>query len=239
MMIHFFNTDIAEAVGVNSAVILEHIKYWSEKNKANDTNFHDGRYWSYNSVNAFSKMFPYMSAKQIRLAIEKLKEADLIATANYNTSVYDRTLWYALTDKAISIFRNSKIDLPKRENVKSQKGEPIPDIVPDKIPDIDNKEIDISTLHSDISLKENPKKSAKRFVKPSLEEVRAYCIERGNSVNPESFINYYESNGWIVGGKAPMKDWKASVRYWETNPRTIAKPNPRKDVWDSNRKLEW
>lgn len=102
-----------------------------------------------------------------------------------------------------------------------------------------NKEIDISTLHSDISLKENPKTSSKRFVKPSLEEVRAYCAERGNRVNPESFINYYESNGWLVSGKAHMKDWKASVRYWEANQKTSSKTDPRKDVWDSNRKLEW
>lgn len=53
-----------------------------------------------------------------------------------------------------------------------------------------------------------------RFVKPTLEEVRDYCNERHNIVNPEHFIDYYESNGWKVG-KNPMKDWKATVRSWE------------------------
>lgn len=60
------------------------------------------------------------------------------------------------------------------------------------------------------------KKPSKRFIKPTLEEVRAYCQERNNSVDPERFINYYESNGWKVG-KNSMKDWKAAVRTWENS----------------------
>lgn len=54
----------------------------------------------------------------------------------------------------------------------------------------------------------------KRFRKPTLEEVKAYCEERRNSVDPQHFIDYYESNGWRVG-RNPMKDWKAAVRTWE------------------------
>lgn len=58
--------------------------------------------------------------------------------------------------------------------------------------------------------------SAKRFVKPTVEEVRAYCKERNNNVDADKFISHYDSNGWKVG-KTPMKDWKASVRTWEKN----------------------
>ncbi len=58
--------------------------------------------------------------------------------------------------------------------------------------------------------------SAKRFVKPTVEEVRAYCKERNNNVDAEKFITHYQSNGWKVG-KTPMKDWKAAVRTWEKN----------------------
>ena len=64
---------------------------------------------------------------------------------------------------------------------------------------------------------EKPEKR-KRFVPPSLEEVREYCLERKNSINPESWVDHYLSNGWVIGkSKAPMKDWKASVRTWEKN----------------------
>lgn len=56
--------------------------------------------------------------------------------------------------------------------------------------------------------------SQKRFTKPSLDEVSAYCAERGNKVDAEKWYDYYESNGWRVGKNA-MKDWKAAVRTWE------------------------
>lgn len=52
------------------------------------------------------------------------------------------------------------------------------------------------------------------FVKPTLEEVKAYCAERKNKVNAERFIDFYTSKGWKVG-REPMKDWKACVRTWE------------------------
>jgi predicted phage replisome organizer len=53
-----------------------------------------------------------------------------------------------------------------------------------------------------------------RFTPPTLEEVQAYCIERGNNVDAERFIDFYSSKGWMVG-KNKMKDWKAAVRNWE------------------------
>ena len=52
------------------------------------------------------------------------------------------------------------------------------------------------------------------FSKPTVEEVRAYCEERHNSVDAETFVDFYESKGWLVG-KNKMKDWKAAVRTWE------------------------
>ena len=56
------------------------------------------------------------------------------------------------------------------------------------------------------------------FVPPTLENVRGYCQERGNSVDAERFVDYYTANGWMVG-KNKMKDWKAAVRNWERQER--------------------
>ena len=61
------------------------------------------------------------------------------------------------------------------------------------------------------------KEAPSRFVKPTIEEVRAYCKERQNNVDPERFVDYYTSNGWMVGKNKPMKDWRAAVRNWERN----------------------
>ena len=64
------------------------------------------------------------------------------------------------------------------------------------------------------------KKSSSHFQKPSLEDVRAYCISRSNKVDPEQFFNFYESKGWIIG-KSHMKDWRAAVRTWEKREKEI------------------
>lgn len=58
------------------------------------------------------------------------------------------------------------------------------------------------------------KKWKSKFSTPTLHDVQAYCFERGNNVDPNRFIDYYSSNGWMVG-RNKMKDWKAAVRTWE------------------------
>ena len=74
---------------------------------------------------------------------------------------------------------------------------------------IDKNSIDKVSIDNNIV----PPKST-RFIKPSYEEVADYCCLRNNNIEPQAFIDYYDSVGWKVGNK-PMKDWKACVRTWE------------------------
>lgn len=53
-----------------------------------------------------------------------------------------------------------------------------------------------------------------RFTKPTVEDIRAYCRERGNGIDPQRFFDFYEAKGWRVGNQ-PMQDWQASIRTWE------------------------
>lgn len=55
---------------------------------------------------------------------------------------------------------------------------------------------------------------AKRFYPPTLDEVKQYCEERKNNIDPMAFIDFYSSKGWMIG-KNRMKDWKAAVRTWD------------------------
>lgn len=82
------------------------------------------------------------------------------------------------------------------------------------------KDID-KEINKDNDGKPSTTKSNK-FIKPTLQEIKDYCLERKNNVNAEKFINYYESNGWKVG-KNSMKSWKACIRTWEIN-NTETKP---------------
>lgn len=87
-----------------------------------------------------------------------------------------------------------------------------------------------------------PKPKTTRFVKPTVEEIKAYCRERMNFVEPQKFFDYYESNGWKVG-KNPMKDWKAAIRTWEKNNYggQSSAPMPRmslKDMQEMQKRVE-
>lgn len=77
------------------------------------------------------------------------------------------------------------------------------------------------SVGKDIEEAEPP--TRKRFVPPTVDEVREYCFDRGNSVDPQRFVDYYTSNGWMVG-KNKMKDWKAAVRTWEQKDKPQGRP---------------
>lgn len=64
-----------------------------------------------------------------------------------------------------------------------------------------------------------PEPIKRTFLKPTIEQIKAYCSERNNKVNAECFYDFYESKGWLVG-KTKMKDWKAAVRTWENKNKT-------------------
>ena len=78
--------------------------------------------------------------------------------------------------------------------------------------------VDVAGFEGEIK---NPVK-VKRFVKPTLNELELYCVERQNKVDIQKFFDHYESNGWRVG-KNPMKDWRAAIRTWEKNSFETAK----------------
>ena len=66
----------------------------------------------------------------------------------------------------------------------------------------------------------NTAEPTEKFIKPTLEEIKAYCTEIKSSVDPDAFFDYYSKNGWVYGkNKTPIKDWKACVRTWERNER--------------------
>lgn len=127
-MKHIFDVDIAKQYGVNAAVLLENIGYWIKQNEANETNFYDGHYWTFNSRRAYRELFPYMSERQISTAFEKLIADGLIITGNYNKVAYDRTLWYALTQKGKCILHFDIMEDTEMSNGNAPNVEPIPNI---------------------------------------------------------------------------------------------------------------
>lgn len=133
---HNFDVDLAVKYGVNAAVILNNIYFWIQKNEANNHNFFDGCYWTYNSRKAFTKIFPYLSERQIKMALDKLIEDGVIKTGCYNKEAWDRTLWYALTKKGACIMRKCQMQDAEMSNANGENVRPIPDINTDINTDI-------------------------------------------------------------------------------------------------------
>jgi hypothetical protein len=119
MKTHNFYVGVAEEVGVNAAILYYNIAFWCERNEANGDHMHEGRAWTYNSISAFAKLFPYMSTKQIRSALDKLEAVGLLGSGVFNKSKYDRTKWYCPL---------RQLHLPRRANQFDPEGGPIPDV---------------------------------------------------------------------------------------------------------------
>lgn len=206
-MIHNFDINIAEKYGINAAIILQNMYYWIEKNRANEKHFHDGYYWTYNSLKAFEELFPYMSTKQIRGALEKLEEEGIIVCGNYNNSTYDRTKWYAITDAGYELFQEGKCIIPKgqmesseKANGMSQKGKPIPNNKPNNKP---NNNICAAEPHDDEPANEDQERQVSRDeqLRSDFEIIYGiYPKKRGKTV---AFANYklWVGKGKDVGGK--------------------------------------
>jgi hypothetical protein len=199
-MNHSFNVKVAEEFGIEKAILLENFYFWIIKNRANNKNLHNGKYYTYNTAEAFEKLFPYMKARKIAQLLREMEHEDgLLISGQFNN--YDRTKSYTLTDLAMSYFEVAiiqKFDNGRYKNatMENQKS--------------------VSCLNTDINtdVETYSCSTQQQFRKPTIKEIQDYCSERGNKINAEYFFDYYEAKGWIVG-KGKMKDWKAVVRVWE------------------------
>ena len=144
---------------------------------------------------------------QIKKAIDNLASAGMVILYEVDDDLY---LYFPNWSKHQQI-RAKKSKYPEPENICNQ-------VISDDGNSPRNRESESNT-ESESESESNTssaRASASRFKPPTVEEVAAYCLERGNHIDPQRFVDHYTSNGWKVG-KNPMKDWKAAVRTWEKN----------------------
>lgn len=136
-----FESEDAKVYGINAAILLYNIKFWILKNKANNVHFHDGHYWTYNSVRAWEELFPFLTKKQIRTALDILLREGVLIQGNYNSIAFDRTRWFAFADEEKWLGCTEQIHLssgtnpicPQGQLSFATEGKAIPDIKPDNI----------------------------------------------------------------------------------------------------------
>lgn len=144
-----------------------------------------------------------LSRYEIQQALKTLTAAGIVSVTK--KGVPAKNWYYISDDKLFKILTTSELKIRQLE-VK-------------KLDDINNNSIIKNTKNNN---------TRDVFIPPTLEEVKEYCFERKNKVDPERFINFYQSKGWFIG-KNKMIDWKSCVRKWETDENfdTIVKSPPK------------
>jgi hypothetical protein len=97
--IHCYNTEIMKEYGWPEAVIIQHFIHWVNVNKRLNRNFHDGRTWTYQTLEEIAAYFGYLSRDQVNRALRTLVKNKVLRKGNYNKAKFDRTVWYAFEDE--------------------------------------------------------------------------------------------------------------------------------------------
>jgi hypothetical protein len=143
-MHHSFDVGLATKYGIEEAIIIHHFQHWIGINQRLKRNFHDGKTWTYQTLDEIAAHFPYLSRSKVFNIIEKLclgkdrqskkKELDfepILVKGNFNKSTYDRTVWYAFSQEPVVILQNCNMDIGELQNGDCQIATPIPDTIPD------------------------------------------------------------------------------------------------------------
>ncbi|MCQ2770307.1 MAG: phage replisome organizer N-terminal domain-containing protein [Clostridia bacterium] len=159
----------------------------------------------------------------VHLAMKTFIELDLIEILD------DLTIFLKETQKIIgssTISAEKKQEqIRKRVERKQQKrddGGTKVEIFP---PEIDIRDKEIKSLDNRVKNEENIHEC---ITPPTVEEVKAYCIERNNNIDAQHFVDYNEARGWELKKGVKMKDWKATIRLWEQNEKDV-KPKTKID----------
>jgi hypothetical protein len=121
---HILSVPLAVEYGSNEALFLTNICWWIEKNIANEKHFYKGRWWTYNSMTAFTEIFPYFTKKMIRRIIENLEKKGAIFIDNFNKNGYDKTQWYAVTPKVFDLYTKGSYECPLLKSLTVIENEP-------------------------------------------------------------------------------------------------------------------
>ena len=209
------NKQLAKQVGLKGAVLLADLISKEEYFIANGMT--DG--WFFNTEANIERDTTLTSYQQ-RKVLKTLKKYEIIETKR----------------KGIPAKQYFKINEANLLNILSC--EETEGLVVNKLNDLSETKLTTINKNKEIKI------TNKLFKKPSVNDVELYCIERDNKIDAISFVNFYESKGWMVG-KNKMKDWRACIRTWEMRaknkktyaPKSMSKLDAQINEWQKAKEL--
>jgi len=117
-----FNNSIAIAYGVEEAIMIHNLWWWVEKNRHNGQHHYEGKYWTYNTMDAFTGLFKFWTLRQVRRIIESCAKQGAIEIGNFNKSGYNRTNWYTVSREIEGFYVSENLHLSNTANAFAQNG---------------------------------------------------------------------------------------------------------------------
>ena len=190
------NKTLMLSLGIDEAIMIGELAseydYWETKEQLDEDGFF------YSTVEKVEENTTLTKYKQ-KKALDKLQKLGIVEVqrkglpAKRYVKIHEEKLMQILSNK-------------KSKNLTSGSKK----ILPLEVKKFDRNNNINNNKKREIKKREN----AKRFSPPTVQEVKEYCSERGNHINPEKFVSFYQSKGWKIGN-SPMKDWKSAIRTWE------------------------
>jgi len=217
---HSFDTGIAQELGLNAAIIYNHIVYWIRINsKKKNTEMIEGRYWMYETMQEMANFFGYLKIDEIKKAIGKLLGAGLLIKGNFNKSHFDKTSWYAIArediQKTLTKVPNGTIDsaLPHSllYTIEEQEktivcSEPAPVAPPA------SENLSVKVIHNSSAVNESEGEEITKCTKThpdgqeiniSLQDVYSMAIQKKTSWRPIEIAQAWDV---LVKYKGPIRD---------------------------------
>lgn len=105
-----FQPELSKLIGLNESIILQQIHYWIENGKKAKRNFHEGKYWVYNSYDEWQRQFPFWSKNTIIRALKGLEDKNILISGNFNKKGFDKTKWYSIDYNNLEILLKNNIE---------------------------------------------------------------------------------------------------------------------------------
>ncbi len=193
-----FDVRLAKDFGVDEAIFCHNLYFWCLRNEANGENIreYEGKTyaWSYNSMEAFSQLFPFWTKRQIERIVKSCREKNLVIAVNFADSPYDRTLWYAVTETVVSTYANGDMTFPRTVKCK------------DSIYNINNL-----TDSKPDSIVRPRKYGENGWVKLTDDELQK-LIEKYGEVKVAKAIEYIDLQAEKTKNKNGWKSWRAVLQ---------------------------
>lgn len=210
------DTVLATQIGLNEAIVLQQVHYWIEVNKAKQTNFYEGSYWTYNSMKEWSKSFPFFGEKTLNRIFKNLEKLEILKTGNFNKLRMDRTKWYTIDYSKLESYINEieanenekenecpeeedasgqidQMHLPKKENANGQNDQ----MEEDKITECNGSKCPNAIGQNDLT-------NTRDFTKTSSE-----TYSETSSSSLKDVVEFFQSNFYLLKAfeAEVLKDW--------------------------------